>query len=772
MQLTQLGISSSLVRRVTNTQARDIVITNISDVAITINWTNGVRSSRLVVVSQSTVISTDPSDNTTYTANTVFGSGTQIGTGNYVVYAGPGTSVTVTGLTANSLYTFRVYEFSGGAGSEDYDLSYEYDNPYSDYSFTTEYQAYNDRLTTLAYTKPPVSLQIARNNNVRLNKESATWTTREAYWLFIGAGSQEAACVNLITPSSFEASRVSSPVYSDLLGFTTNGSSSYIDTNYTPSGAGSYTQNNAALLAYFSNEAQNSNSSIANISNTNRRILLSPRNTSDQTSFFINDNTVSQASNSRAKGFYHAFRSTSAARSLYKNNASLASGVGGASTGLPTVDIYLGCRNNAGVADSFWSGSIGSFSAGSSMSTAMGYLFANSAIYLMDAYTAIESGQDQIGELFNDYFDRASLGSSYASAGAATWAANGTTGTVTGGTNVYVNRLRRVFPNSFDRWDQSVTITLTSAPATNNGHGIGFSDYHTPDVEQSILCRFDTSNGVNAGKIYIYTFDGSNETQRAGSANALSVANGDSFKIRFRKHYVNGYYLYAAEVMKMSDASMIMVAWTTDNVISTVTLTEATGDFAQFSFGGSYTFSPWKTIVHDQKNIDDLYVGDSITKGYAATDLSTNWANKTGMAQGNIYNISAGSGDITQRFLDKVPAIILQKPSRVIVMIGGNDILLGVAQATREANFTSAVMQLEAAGITVVICKATPRTPTDVTGWNTFLDTFTSNLVIDTYTPLWSGSSFTLNPAYDGGGGVHPNQAGMDVIFATVDAAL
>lgn len=772
MQLAQIGVLASFIRRTASPQANTFVVTAATDTTITLAWIRGNRSAVLVVVKQGFAVDTNPSDNTTYTPNPAFGSGSQIGTGNYVVYASTGNLVTITGLTANTFYSFRGYEFSGAPGAEIYLTTKLSTNPISEYTFTTEYQAYNDRLTTLGYTKPSIfSAQIARNRKVRVDKADSLWTTKDGVWSFIGAGSQEAACVNIKTPASFEASRVSTPTFSEFIGFSSNGSSSYINLNFIPSTNGvAYTQNNAGLMCYFSSEGQSGNSAIANLSDSNRRILLAPRNTSDQTSIFINDSTVNQPSNSRSKGFFHAFRSSSAARSVFKNNTSLVSGAGGASTGLPTVSLYLGCRNNAGVADSFWPGSFGGLEIGSSMSTSMSQAFTNYMIFLIDIYVAMESTLDRVGELFFDDFARASIGSSYATDGSATWGADGTTGTVTGGTNLYTYRLRRVYPNSFDRWDQKVTITIGASPSTNYAHGIGFSDYHTPDVEQTVLMRFDMSNGVNAGKLYIYTFDGSNETQRAVSASALAVANGDTFRLRFRKHYVNGYFIYSAEVMK-SDLTTVRVAWTMNNSIECVTLSEAAGDFAQFTFGGTYAFSDWCTMVYDQKNIDTLFIGDSITKGYAATDMSTNWARQVGNSIGLPYELCAGSGDITQRFLDKVPAIIAQRPRRVIVMIGGNDILLGVAQATREANFTSAVTQLETAGIVVVICLATPRTPTDVTGWNTFLDAFTSNLRIDTYTPL-VGTGTALNPAFDGGGGVHPNQPGQDVIASTVIAAI
>jgi len=51
-----------------------------------------------------------PVDGTVYTGNTVYSTGTAIGS-SFVVYEGTGTSATITGLTANTEYKFRVYVY-------------------------------------------------------------------------------------------------------------------------------------------------------------------------------------------------------------------------------------------------------------------------------------------------------------------------------------------------------------------------------------------------------------------------------------------------------------------------------------------------------------------------------------------------------------------------------------------------------------------------------------------------------------------------------------
>lgn len=101
-------------------QASNIVFTDILTESFTVTFDVGNGSERIVVVKSGTSITGTPSDNTTYTANSAFGSGDTIAAGEYVVYKGSSNSVTVTGLTLGNTYFVRVFEFGGGAGSENY----------------------------------------------------------------------------------------------------------------------------------------------------------------------------------------------------------------------------------------------------------------------------------------------------------------------------------------------------------------------------------------------------------------------------------------------------------------------------------------------------------------------------------------------------------------------------------------------------------------------------------------------------------------------------
>lgn len=101
------------------TQASSISFSNTGMTSMTVSWTNGNGANRIVVVKASGTPNA-PTNGITYTANTVFGSGGTIGTGEYVVYNGTGNTVDITGLTGSTTYTFKVFEYNGSAGTENY----------------------------------------------------------------------------------------------------------------------------------------------------------------------------------------------------------------------------------------------------------------------------------------------------------------------------------------------------------------------------------------------------------------------------------------------------------------------------------------------------------------------------------------------------------------------------------------------------------------------------------------------------------------------------
>ena len=90
------------------------VTTTVDNNSVNFSWEKGNGAGRILVMRQGSAIQSAPADYSVYPANAVFGAGSQIAAGEYVVYAGTGNSVTVTGLTENT-YHFSLFEYNGSA---------------------------------------------------------------------------------------------------------------------------------------------------------------------------------------------------------------------------------------------------------------------------------------------------------------------------------------------------------------------------------------------------------------------------------------------------------------------------------------------------------------------------------------------------------------------------------------------------------------------------------------------------------------------------------
>lgn len=123
------GLSGNIFSAKPTAQSTAMVFSSITNTTLTVSWTvpgAGGGNNRILVVKQggaptaptNGTASTSP---TTYTANAAFGSGSTTAAGSFVVYIGNSNTAAITGLTANTSYTFNLYEFnSAGSGTENY----------------------------------------------------------------------------------------------------------------------------------------------------------------------------------------------------------------------------------------------------------------------------------------------------------------------------------------------------------------------------------------------------------------------------------------------------------------------------------------------------------------------------------------------------------------------------------------------------------------------------------------------------------------------------
>jgi len=166
---------------------------------------------------------------------------------------------------------------------------------------------------------------------------------------------------------------------------------------------------------------------------------------------------------------------------------------------------------------------------------------------------------------------------------------------------------------------------------------------------------------------------------------------------------------------------------------------------------------------------DDLIVGDSITEGYNALWLTNRYSYLIGTnyPTKKVYNYS-GASSTTTNILRGIAEIIAAKPSKVTLMIGGNDIYFNQTLATTTTNYNQIVTNLTAHGITVVNCAPTPRGTVNLLPLCQWICTnYPSSSITNTWKYLL-GTGTGLNSSYDSGDTVHPNAAGHNVIFTNI----
>ncbi|NRB47004.1 MAG: T9SS type A sorting domain-containing protein [Saprospiraceae bacterium] len=93
-------------------QSSGFMASDILPNSVRLDWTQGSGQRRLIVVRRGGDVNSTPMDGTGYNANSNYGAGDELGLGNYVIYAGTGGSMVLTGLQAGAAYFFKIYEYN------------------------------------------------------------------------------------------------------------------------------------------------------------------------------------------------------------------------------------------------------------------------------------------------------------------------------------------------------------------------------------------------------------------------------------------------------------------------------------------------------------------------------------------------------------------------------------------------------------------------------------------------------------------------------------
>jgi hypothetical protein len=118
--------------------------------------------------------------------------------------------------------------------------------------FDSDYQAVLNYAITQGYTLPSASQQTKQNKLLVDLKNGGIWSHLDTFALFATDGNSDFALIDWKRLTDYTA--VNSPTFSTNGGFTGNGTSSYIDTNFNPTiGTNNYLLNDAGRFYWVDN---------------------------------------------------------------------------------------------------------------------------------------------------------------------------------------------------------------------------------------------------------------------------------------------------------------------------------------------------------------------------------------------------------------------------------------------------------------------------------------------------------------------------------------
>jgi hypothetical protein len=121
-------------------------------------------------------------------------------------------------------------------------------------AFDADYQAVLDYATTQGYTLPSDSQQLLQNQLVVDLKDGGVWSKLDTFAVFATDGNSDFALIDWKRLTQYTA--VNSPTFTTDGGFTGNGTSSYIDTNFNPTiGTNNYIKDDAGRFFWVDNRS-------------------------------------------------------------------------------------------------------------------------------------------------------------------------------------------------------------------------------------------------------------------------------------------------------------------------------------------------------------------------------------------------------------------------------------------------------------------------------------------------------------------------------------
>lgn len=214
-------------------------------------------------------------------------------------------------------------------------------------SYDADAQLYFNQLSV----QPSAAFKSAINTLVLTLKADGNWTTLDRLWIH-AAEVQQHATISLVNPTSTAITEVNSPTWTANQGYTGNGSTQYLNTNFNTSSSGvNYTQNSNCIGIYSRNNTSEAKVDIGNQNATVISYVISRWTDNNQ---YHRANVTSggfaSAANTDSRGLFTSLRTNSTTIYGYKNGSQACTTTNTSGT-LPNLNLFIGALNNNGTPD-------------------------------------------------------------------------------------------------------------------------------------------------------------------------------------------------------------------------------------------------------------------------------------------------------------------------------------------------------------------------------------------------------------------------------------
>lgn len=628
----------------------------------------------------------------------------------------------------------------------------------------TEVQAVLTYASSQGYALPSPINTGDLNTLIAGDKADSTFATRDRYYIMETDGDLNFACLDYKNPGSgTRLNIVGGVTYTTRKGFTGNGTTGYLDTQFNPSTATSYTLNNCGFGVYVYTKP--TAGVVLGVVATGARLTLQYGGL--PTVFEINGNTSPTCPDHNNKGNYQVHRTSSSFANINKNGATEVVNTADVSVARPNASVALLARNNNGTRDLFCNATVSNCWFGANLGASSVAMDNRWRTYHLSCRVKNTYAKPTpIGVKLNDTFNRLALYADdltiYEVIGAATWVPDGVKLVVTNGAAGYGMRCNYKYAHSSENCviDGSF-VNPTTPSASTLGMSFGFSDFAGANGERSIFCRLDCSTDVTVGgHLLIHTWNGTTEVQVAISATAFTPAQNDVYVISVTKGMASGVVDYTFTATQNGGAPI--------SVTYSALLGDSTGDFAMVSHQTNLNVTLFKLTLNDLANSDIVFVGDSLSHGAFADGLPKRFTNFLNPSN---YQVSAGSGDLTADVVGttttlqgKIPNLLDYNARYYGMIIGGNDLGGGVLTPIWQNNLRKLFNAVLNEGHNLILIVPPPRTLVDLLatiGAFYVSDYVNHPIVISVFLSVRQTTGGSgINSLYDFGDAIHLNTLG------------